>query len=156
MTAQSVLEEQDAIRSFWKAVGRGCVVGYNCIAFDLPVLLRRSMYLGIRKEVPEFYLSKYRPSANVVDVMVRLSMEGLLSYRSLGWYARRCGISYGLPSVSGRDIPMLFESNQWDLVRHHVEDDVRLLRELAIYCRIPEHRIKRIAAIDRLKRIKQG
>ena len=152
ITARTTCEEQDAIRTFWNAVGNGCVVGYNCIAFDLPVLLRRSMYLGIRKEVPDFYLNKYRPSSNIVDVMIRLSMDGLLSYRSLNWYARRCGLTSGLPIVSGKDIPMLVDADRWDLVQQHVEEDVRLLRDLAIHCRIPS-RVKHIAATERLKRM---
>jgi hypothetical protein len=132
--AKTASEEKDAIERFWAAVGRGCVVGYNCIGFDLPVLLRRSMYLGIRKGIPHFYLSKYRPSANIIDVMVRLSMDGLLPYRSLNWYARRCGLRSGIPTIGGRDIPMLVESDQWDLVQRHVEEDVQLLRELALHC----------------------
>jgi len=92
------------------------------------------MYLGIRKGIPHFYLSKYRPSANIIDVMVRLSMDGLLPYRSLNWYARRCGLRSGIPTIGGRDIPMLVESDQWDLVQRHVEEDVQLLRELALHC----------------------
>ena len=132
--AKTASEEKDAIEQFWAVVGRGGVIGYNCIGFDLPVLLRRSMYLGIRKSVPHFYLSKYRPSANVMDVMVRLSMDGLLPYRSLNWYARRCGLTQGVPTISGRDIPMMVESGQWDLVQQHVEEDVELLRQLALHC----------------------
>jgi hypothetical protein len=142
LLARNETEERQAISAFWDAVGWGCVVGYNCIGFDLPVLLRRSMYLGIQDKAPDFYLNKYRPSANVVDVMVRLSMEGLLSYRSLEWYARRFGVATKkVAAVTGRDIPRLVGNGCWNLVRDHVEDDVRLLRYLAIRSRIPK-RIK--------------
>jgi len=123
-------EEREMIAALWKTLYRARVVGFNIIGFDLPVLLRRSLYLGI-KGAPYFNLNKYRPSTNIVDLMVELSMRGVLSYRSLKWYAKRFGLSHRTSGIEGRDIPMLVEANHWDAIRQHVEDDVQLTGELA-------------------------
>ena len=57
-------------------------MGFNCLGFDLPVLLRRSLYLEM--PAPSFSLNKYRPSS-IVDLMQLLAYPGTLMYRSLGF-----------------------------------------------------------------------
>ncbi len=63
-------EERRLLERFWR-VSRGMtLVGFNCLSFDLPVLLRRSLYLGVH--APHVPLNKYRPG-RVVDLMQLLA-----------------------------------------------------------------------------------
>ena len=98
---------------------------------DMPVLLRRSLYLNL-PNVPHYSLNKYRPSSHLHDLMLMLSMDGALKYRSLDWYARRLGLPLPESPISGAEIPALVESDDWDEVRQHVEDDVVLTEHLAM------------------------
>lgn len=49
-TAEYTLSENDLIEDFWDAFAsrRGACVGFNILSFDLPFLMARSMYLGIK------------------------------------------------------------------------------------------------------------
>jgi|TARA_R110002020_G_scaffold166144_3_gene353986 predicted PolB exonuclease-like 3'-5' exonuclease len=130
--ASSYEDERDMLEQFWRRVTSDTiVVGYNIIGFDMPVLLRRSLYLNL-PNVPHYSLNKYRPSSHLHDLMLMLSMDGALKYRSLDWYARRLGLPLPESPISGAEIPALVESDDWDEVRQHVEDDVVLTEHLAM------------------------
>ena len=128
--ARTPEEEHIMISKLWALLRRGHIVGYNVIGFDLPVLLRRSLYLSV-EHPPAFRLNKYRPSNNITDLMLQISFDGAMPYRSLRWYARRFGLATSADAIDGRDVPMLATLGQWDAVKAHVEDDVRLTGELA-------------------------
>ena len=82
---EDAAHERDLLDRFWKQSVGATLVGFNCLSFDLPVLLRRSLYLGVR--APLFSLNKYRPGS-IVDLMQRLAYQGTLTYRSLDFYCR--------------------------------------------------------------------
>ncbi len=102
-------------------------VGFNCLSFDLPVLLRRSLYLGVH--APHVPLNKYRPG-RVVDLMQLLAYQGMLAYRSLGFYCRRFGISVP-DEVTGAEVVALVAAGEWRQVHDHVQADVAKTVQLA-------------------------
>ena len=125
--AENAAQERDLLERFW-AVSRGAtLVGFNCLGFDLPVLFRRSLYLGVA--APLFALNKYRPGA-IVDLMQRLAYQGTLTYRSLSFYCTRFGIEVP-DAVTGADIGALVAAGEWRPVHDHVRADVAKTLALA-------------------------
>lgn len=122
-------EEVNALIDFWKLFGAQVLVGYHCIDFDLPVLLRRSLYLGV--DAPHFDLNKYRPSSNVVDLLQLLSFHGKFDYWTLTAYCRRFGLAVDDDDVTGSDIARLVEEGNWEAVRQHCQRDVQKTAALA-------------------------
>lgn len=124
--------EADILRGLWSFVRTiqrdgGVLVGFNCLSFDLPILLRRSLYLGV--ETPSIAVDKYRHDG-VVDVMDILTFSGKVSMRSLGFYCKRFGIPHD-DSVDGAQIPALVAAGAWDQVEAHVRADVAETMALA-------------------------
>lgn len=125
-------DEAEMLDGFWRFV-RGCqrdggiLVGFNVLGFDLPVLLRRSLYLGV--DAPALSISKYRHDG-IVDVQDVLTFSGKTTWRSLGFYAKRFGIPHD-DSVKGEDVPALVGSGAWDTVAAHVRADVATTTALA-------------------------
>ena len=105
-------QERDLLERFWRQSRGATLVGFNCLSFDLPVLLRRSLYLGVR--APMFSLNKYRPGS-IVDLMQRLAYQGTLPYRSLAFYCTRFGIMVP-DEVTGSDIGALVAAGEWSRV----------------------------------------
>jgi 3'-5' exonuclease len=127
--------EGDMLDGFWRFVRTmqregGVIVGFNCLAFDLPVLLRRSLYLGI--EVPTMQIDKYRHEG-VVDIAHELTFGGRTTWRSLSFYCRRFGIPHD-DNVNGEDIQRLVQEQNWAAVESHCQADARSTAQLA--CRI--------------------
>jgi uncharacterized protein YprB with RNaseH-like and TPR domain len=101
------------------------LVGFNHIGFDLPVLIRRCQYLGV--SYPHLVLDKFRTPH--IDLMHKLTWNGLVRARSLKFYARRFGIRFD-DAVSGADIGSLVAAGEWDKVQAHVASDVALTMAL--------------------------
>ena len=119
--------EAHMLERFWTQTQGATLVGFNCLSFDLPVLLRRSLYLGV--PAPAFSLNKYRPGP-VVDLMQVLAYQGTLSYRSLAFYCQRFGIDVP-DDVRGADISALAAAGEWKKVHDHVRADVAKTTALA-------------------------
>ena len=100
---EDATQERPLLERFWRQSRGTTLVGFNCLSFDLPVLLRRSLYLGVR--APMLTLNKYRPGS-IVDLMQRLAYQGTLTYRSLAFYCTRFGIVVP-DDVTGADIGAL-------------------------------------------------
>lgn len=129
---RTTTSEADMIRGFWRFVTNlyregGVLVGFNILAFDLPVLLRRSLYLGL--ETPSINMDRYRHDG-VIDVLDVLTFTGRHKMRSLGFYCRRFGVPYD-DSVKGEDVPQLVAESKWDAVTAHVRGDVAATSALA-------------------------
>jgi predicted PolB exonuclease-like 3'-5' exonuclease len=127
--------ERDMLEAFWamtREPGRA-VVGFNCLGFDLPVLVRRSQYLGV--SVPYLNLGKYKHTG-ILDVMQMLAFDGLVRARSQAFYCKRFNITGGpvADAVTGADIGRLVEAGEWDKVEAHVIADVEKTR--ALYRRV--------------------
>lgn len=124
--------EAEMLDGFWRFVRNiqrdgGVIVGFNVLHFDLLILLRRSLYLGV--PVPSVQIDKYRHDG-VIDVADVLTHGGKTTWRSLGFYAKRFGIPHD-DSVKGEDVPALVGSGAWDTVAAHVRADVATTTALA-------------------------
>lgn len=125
--------EAEMLDGFWRFVSRtltdgGVIVGFNVLHFDLPVLLRRSLYLGV--PTPRISIDKYRHDS-VVDVADLLCYGRRDLLRSLGFYAKRFGIPHD-DSVDGSQIAQLVAEGNWQAIAGHCEGDVETTKALAL------------------------
>ena len=126
--ARNEEDERRMLTAFWKRAksklgGHKTLIGFNINDFDVPVLMRRSLYLGV--PFLQYEVGKYR-HPKVVDLMQILSMDGKLNYRSKDWYCRRFGIRVdGDPLESGRDVMEAIVTGDYDAVLAHAKIDVR-------------------------------
>ena len=124
---EDAAQERELLERFWTQSRGATLVGFNCLGFDLPVLLRRSLYLGVK--APCFSLNKYRPGS-IVDLMQVLAYQGTLTYRSLGFYCTRFGVEVQ-DAVTGADIGTLVAAGEWSAMHDHVRADVAKTTALA-------------------------
>lgn len=122
--------EADMLAFFWNEAKGKHLVGFNVLAFDLPVLLRRSLYLGIT--APQIQIDKYR-HPEVTDLQMVLSFNGALRMRGLSFYAKRFGFEVE-DGITGADIAQAVEEERWDDIAHHAKADVRKTALLAARC----------------------
>ena len=95
--------------------------------FDLPVLMRRSMYLGVKH--PKLSLDRWKSPH--IDVWDALTYGGALrTARSLKFYAKRMGFTT-LDKVDGGDVQKLAASGDWDSIKNHCLSDVGLTHAVA-------------------------
>ena len=126
VVAEKPSEEAPMIREFWDALDERVTVGKNSIGFDLPVLLRRSLYLGV--QAPMLNIDKYRSPH--IDLQLRLTHHGAFKFRSLDFYCKRFGIVVE-DGFSGKDIGALVEAKNWYAVKAHCRADVLKTKALA-------------------------
>ena len=124
--------EGDMLDGLWRFVRTiqrdgGNLVCFNGLFFDLPILLRRSLYLGVA--APTIAVDKYRHEG-VIDVAHELTYGGRMTWRSLAFYAKRFGIPHD-DSVKGEDIAGLVAAQSWDKVAAHCKADVWSTAQLA-------------------------
>jgi len=141
MLAETEAEERVVLESFWNAIGPypyPRLIGFNVIAFDLPVIIRRSQYLGIPTR--PIQMGKYR-HPDVDDLMTILNFDGAIKTHGLRFYARRFGIEVDDPT-QGKDVGALVAEGNWDAVGRHCESDIlttaKLARRLGILSEQPE------------------
>jgi hypothetical protein len=133
--ARDEADERDILQEFWGRVTlsssyRSTLIGFNCLGYDLPLMLRRSLYLGVK--APRFQMGKYRHDG-IEDLMLSLSFDGAVKYRGLSFYCRRFGID--IPDeTSGKDIAALHAAGDWDGITAHCRAD--LLKTAALARRI--------------------
>jgi 3'-5' exonuclease len=121
--------EREALELVWTAASHvDRLIGFNLLAFDLPVLIRRSQYLGVTVPATVINLDKYRTPH--VDLMERLSFNGKIKARSLDFYCRRFGIDVADAST-GKDVDALVKAGDWAGVANHCRADVEKTRLLA-------------------------
>lgn len=111
----------------WAIVGHR-PVGFNCVGFDLPVLIQRSRIL--RVAYPRVTIRKYG-SPDCDDLMLDLSFGGLTDYHSLDFYCRRLALDVPEDYTSGKDIAALVASGDWQAVEAHCRADVARTYALA-------------------------
>lgn len=112
---------------FWLEAADRHLVGFNCLGFDLPVLFRRSLYLGVT--VPRIAIDRFK-HPQVTDLMQVLSFNGVLRLRGLSFYAKRFGID--IPdTMTGADIAQAVSEGRWADVEAHVKADVQKTAALA-------------------------
>ena len=121
-------DEASLLQTFWQHVEQGHLVGFNCIAFDLPVLLRRSLYLGV--PTPTIQIDRFR-HPRVTDLLQLLSHNGTLRFRGLDFYARRFGFALPPDALTGKDVAPAVAGGRWRDVERHVRIDVLRTAALA-------------------------
>lgn len=116
-------EERAVLKLFWELVAPAvCIVGYNVRSFDLPILLRRSMVLGL---VPSRSVDLRPFSRDVKDLMTLLYPHG--KWRSLKFICSILGIANPLPEVDGSQVESMSDKE----LRAYCANDVRLTQALA-------------------------
>jgi hypothetical protein len=120
-------DEADLLRAFWRVANGRHLIGFNCLAFDLPVLLRRSLYLGVL--TPSVAIDKYR-HPDVTDLQQVLSFNGAIRMRGLSFYCKRFGFEIA-DGLTGAEIPQAVAEGRWAEVETHVMADVKKTAMLA-------------------------
>lgn len=124
--------ERHALGTFWDLwnIRRPRLVGYNLLSFDLPIMVRRSLYLGV--EVPEIRRGKYRHD-DVLDLFFDIfSEQGALPWRTLDYYCRRLQIPCDIEdTITGADVPGCVARGEWDRIRAHLLADLVKVKGLA-------------------------
>jgi hypothetical protein len=105
------------------------IVGSNVLGFDLPVMVRRSLYLQV--DVPMLERGKYR-HRDVIDLKSLLCDDDRLAWRSLEYYCRRFALDVPHDAIDGAQIPSLVAAGNWDAVREHLRIDLVKTRALAL------------------------
>jgi Predicted 3'-5' exonuclease related to the exonuclease domain of PolB len=126
-------DEQDeaaALRLIWDNYQPGEVLGgFGIRAYDLPVLYRRSLYLGVTPK--HIDRDRYR-STCVLDLFELLNEGRKNQMHSLTWYCERFGVPCDIEDlIDGKDVPACVARGEWDLVRAHLLADLVRTRGLA-------------------------
>lgn len=119
-----------ALDTFWGMFHHGEVLcGYNIRSYDIPVLLRRSLYLGV--ETKPIDRDRYR-SQQIIDLFELLNEGRKHQMHSLDWYCRRMQIPCGIEdTITGADVPGCVARGEWDRIRAHLLADLCKIRGLA-------------------------
>ena len=130
-TARSVDDERAILDAFWDVVRSGREwrwVNYNGLAFDLPYLLRRSIYLG----VPPTTGLPLRPFASDshFDVMRLLANWERADAVRLEIVAELLGLQKTPPGMEGSQVLGLWRAGRVDEIEAYCLGDVRLAYEI--------------------------
>lgn len=125
--------ERRALLEFWHLVACNGnrtrrLVTFNGFAFDLPTLMRRSVYLELW---PSRYLSVDKYRSPHIDLYQKLTFNGAIKGHALRFYAKRFGFPIEAPELTGADIAARVEAGDWTAVRDHCASDVLLTYQLA-------------------------
>lgn len=128
------MSEADILSWLWdqwreySEVGTPMLVTFNGLGYDVPLLLRRSMYLGVK--APYISCDKYRHPQQI-DLMSILSMQGKLKAHSLQFYLNRFGYTHGSPDITGAEIAERYAAGDWAAIEQHCRMDVEATAWLA-------------------------
>ena len=123
------LAERQALQRLWADVGGASIITFNGFRFDLPVLMRRSLFLDLAPGAwTTLSVDKYRSPH--VDLWQRLSFNGAISAHSLPFYAQRFGF-WGDHDVTGAEVGALVAEGQWVAIADHCRQDVWWTAQLA-------------------------
>jgi DNA polymerase III epsilon subunit-like protein len=110
------------------------VITFNGLHFDLLVLMRRALILGVK--FPRLDVGAPWRNPNT-DLMQVLTYNGATAKHSLDFYCRVLSIGIDIKvsdevkAVTGADIPRLVAEDRWDLVEGHCLYDVKRTAMLA-------------------------
>lgn len=142
MLCKDEAQEAAALRAFWGRVVNvaGAVrtlVSFNGFGYDLPLLMRRSQYLGV--EYPVLNIDRYRSPH--IDLMQRLTFNGAIKPHRLSFYASRFGYA-SADMTTGADIAALVKAGNWEAVEAHNLSDLAITRFLAQKLRLIPSAVK--------------
>lgn len=123
-------EEREGLKWLWAEMRRAhsVLVTYNGLDFDVPVLLRRSLYLNVK--APNISVDRYR-HPQVVDLMRILSYDGKLTYRPLNFYTQRFGLTPPPDDITGAEVQQCLERGEWETITQHCLANVLQTHQLA-------------------------
>lgn len=102
-------------------IGMPVLVTFNGLGYDVPLLLRRSLYLGV--SAPHIQVDRFK-HPNVIDLMASLSFDGKLKAHGLQFYLNRFGYPKAGPDISGADVAERYAAGDWDAIANHCRMDV--------------------------------
>ncbi len=127
-------DEKDALNGLKGVIGGSwphrSIVTFGGFAFDLQLVQRRSLYLGIK--FPKLDLSRWGKSPHV-DLLLELSDRDPSRRRSLGFYVKRLGFTDLVKGMTGEEESKVHTSGRWDDLRAAVAHDVEATRRLAAW-----------------------
>lgn len=107
------------------------LVTFNGHKYDLPLLMRRARYLGVK--FPALNLDRYKSPH--IDLYEVLTLKGAIKAHGLRWYFKRLGYTDLLdcdPLVKGGgDVAQAVAEGRWDAIAEHCHCDVEGTRRLA-------------------------
>ncbi len=133
LTARAVEDERRILKEFWEAVPSGGdwrFVTYNGLAFDLPYLIRRSIYVGVPPRAGAgLPLRPYAPDRHF-DVMRVLSNWERSDAVRLDIVAELLGLRKWPPGMEGSQVLGLWRAGRVDEIEAYCLGDVRLAYEI--------------------------
>jgi predicted PolB exonuclease-like 3'-5' exonuclease len=129
LVCENEAEERFALEQVardYAAVTNPQLVTFSGLRFDLPFLMRRALYLGVR--FPIWNLDRYKTPH--LDLQAYLSHNGLLKWRSLKFYLNRFGIASD-DMTTGAEIGAMVKAGDWAGVKAHCAADVLGTKKLA-------------------------
>ena len=131
LTARAVEEERRLLEEFWEVIRTRRdwrFITYNGLAFDVPFLLRRSIYLGVPPTTP----LPTRPFAldSHFDVLRVLSNWERADSVRLDVVAELLGLSKTPPGMEGSQVLGLWRAGRVADIEAYCLGDVRLLYEV--------------------------
>lgn len=130
----------ESLWEVWRSSDNPSLVTFGGLNYDVPLLLRRSLYLGVK--APYISCNKYRHPQQI-DLMSILSMEGALKWRGLQFYLNRFGYTGGGPDITGAEVAARYKAGDWAAIEQHCRMDVEATAWLA----------QRIGAVKPLRRL---
>jgi DNA polymerase elongation subunit (family B) len=131
LTARTVEDERTILEEFWKRVPSSRdwrFVTYNGLSFDLPYLIRRSIYVGV-PPTSGLPLRPYSPDSHF-DVMRVLSNWERTDTVRLDIVAELLGLRKWPPGMEGSQVLGLWRAGRVDDIEAYCLGDVRLTYEV--------------------------
>jgi hypothetical protein len=97
------------------------LVTFNGLSYDIPLLLRRSLYLSV--PAPYIQCDRFK-HPEVIDLMATLSMDGKLKFHGLSFYLNRFGYQGLEPDITGAEIAKAYAEGDWPAIERHCRLDV--------------------------------
>jgi DNA polymerase elongation subunit (family B) len=131
LTARQTSDERFLLEGFWDIVRARrdwCFITYNGLAFDLPFLIRRSIYLGVAPTtglpLRPFQLDSH------FDVMRCLANWERTETVRLDIVAELLGLTKSPPGMDGSQVLGLWQAGRVDEIESYCLGDVRLVYEV--------------------------
>jgi len=131
LTARRTADERELLEGFWDVVRSGRDwrwVTYNGLAFDLPYLVRRSIYLGVAPTTG-LPLRPYAPDSHF-DVMRLLANWERSDAVRLEIVAELLGLQKTPAGMEGSQVFPLWQAGRIDEIEAYCLGDVRLAYEI--------------------------
>lgn len=130
-TGGITLQEPDLLHDFWSFMGgrsnsNPTIVTFNGKSFDIPYILKRSAYLGVKPTI-NIPTKRYSTSPHF-DIAEVLSGFDMSKMKKLGIYCDLFGIKHKIADAN--KVGEWFRNGEFDRITKHCREDVRATAEL--------------------------